>query len=431
MASPLFDLDELVLRCRDKSAQNYIKEAVTCYKAGAIRSAIVSTWIAVTFDFIDKIKDLSLSGEKEALLQLQLLENALNAGDINLLLKFEREMLIVARDKLELISHVEFVDLQRLQEDRNRCAHPSMKSDGQIFNPPAELARLHIRSAIECLLQHPPAQGKSALNILLKEVDSSYFPIDVDSAVVALKNSPLKKARESLVRNFVIVLLKNVLSDNKDVKSIRRIYSALAAVKTMYKEFYDVILDEKLSVLIKNLDDSNLSKTFSILENLVGSWDVLDADVKLKLASYVRNLPSGLLEELEFLLGHAGLSPAAKERVGKITREELNNSNFFILPDEISEKIVSLYVNSTSFEKANNFATIVVSYALDFSKEQVERLIKACGTNYEIKASFEVVKVINALRKNRMVTDRAVDDWLEEVGLDEYASNYLDHDMPF
>ncbi len=157
MASPLSDLDELVLKCRDEKAKSYIKESVSCYKSGAFRSAIVSTWIAVIFDIIDKLKDLALAGDKEAEKQLDEFEKARKAGDIATSLKFERDILKVARDRMEFISHLEFIDLDRLQQDRNRCAHPSMTSDGEIFNPSAELARVHIRSAIEHLLQYPPA----------------------------------------------------------------------------------------------------------------------------------------------------------------------------------------------------------------------------------------------------------------------------------
>lgn len=54
----LQDLDELVLKCRDERARAYIREAVLCFKAGAYRSAIVATWIAVAFDVIDKIPEL-------------------------------------------------------------------------------------------------------------------------------------------------------------------------------------------------------------------------------------------------------------------------------------------------------------------------------------------------------------------------------------
>jgi len=95
-----------------------------------------------------------------------------------------------------------------------------MASDGEVFNPSAELARMHIRSAVEHLLQYPPAQGKYALDSLTSEVESEYFPTDVKKAVVAFESSPLNKARDSLIRNFTIVLLKKLINDAKDYKEI-------------------------------------------------------------------------------------------------------------------------------------------------------------------------------------------------------------------
>ena len=64
--SHLFDLDELILLCRDEKARAYINEAVSCYRAGAFRASIVVTWISVCYDIIDKLKEISLSGDKEA-----------------------------------------------------------------------------------------------------------------------------------------------------------------------------------------------------------------------------------------------------------------------------------------------------------------------------------------------------------------------------
>ena len=117
MASPLADLDELVLKCRDEKSKQYIREAVSCYKSGAFRSAIVSTWIAVTFDILDKIKELALSGDKEAENQLEIFEKARRQNDITNSLRFEREILGIAKDKLELISHIECLDLDRLKQE--------------------------------------------------------------------------------------------------------------------------------------------------------------------------------------------------------------------------------------------------------------------------------------------------------------------------
>lgn len=55
MHSNLIDLDELVLKCRDKQSKKLIQEAVACYKVGAYRSCIVANWNAVVFDFLSKL----------------------------------------------------------------------------------------------------------------------------------------------------------------------------------------------------------------------------------------------------------------------------------------------------------------------------------------------------------------------------------------
>ena len=419
MASPLSDLDELVLKCRDYKAKNYIKEAVSCYKTSAFRSAIVSTWIAVSFDIIDKLKDLSLAGDKEAEKQLEVFENARENGDIAKSLKFERDILEISRDKLELISHVEFIDLERLQQDRNRCAHPSMTSDGEIFNPSAELARVHIRSAVEHLLQFPPAQGKYALDILTKEVGSEYFPTKLSNAFISFKNSPLLKARDSLVRNFVIVLLKKLLNNTEDYKETLRISTALNATEQMHRDVYVATLKGKLSGLFRALDDKSIDKTFSILQRLTESWEFLDEDVQQKIDAYVVNLPAKKLEELDFLLEHSGLSDAATKRVNKVSMDELKDTIFFILPPQVGDRIVKLFTGSSSFAEANRFSMIITKNSIDFSKEQVEKIIKACGENHEIKESFEVGTVINAMRRNKTVTNEEIDNWLNEVNLKE------------
>jgi len=423
LASPLSDLDELVLKCRDEKAKNYIREAVSCYKSGAFRSAIVSTWVAVAFDIIDKLKDLSLAGDKEAEKQLDEFEKARKAGDIAKSLKFERDILQISRDKLELISHVEYIDLERLQQDRNRCAHPSMTSDSEIFKPSAELARVHIRSAVEHLLQYPPAQGKSALEGLIKEVDSQYFPADVGKALTSLKNSPIYRARETLVRNFVVVLLKKMLSDPEDYKKNMQLASALSAISKMYNAVFDSTLTDKLSNIVKTIEDEDLHRVFDLLRNLSESWEYLDDDVKQKIQSYVESLPKGRLEELYFLLPHKGLQKAAKKRVRFASRSELNDALFFDLPEEVAERIVKLFSESSSFDQANSFSPVVTRYASDFNANQVENIVKSCGDNFEIRNSFEVGSVINSLRKNKNVSETEFNDLLRNAGLKEYAKS--------
>ena len=57
------DIDTLALAVRDRESRRLIAEAITAYRGGALRSAIMSTWIAVSFDIISKARELAAQGE--------------------------------------------------------------------------------------------------------------------------------------------------------------------------------------------------------------------------------------------------------------------------------------------------------------------------------------------------------------------------------
>ena len=420
MTSQLHDLDELVLKCRDLNAKNYIGEAVSCYKVGAFRSAIVSTWIAVSFDIIDKLKELTLAGDKEAEKQIEDFERARRIGDISTSLRFERDILAVCRDKLELIAPIEFIDLNRLQEDRNRCAHPSMIADGKMFMPSAELARMHIRSAVEHLLQHPPAQGKYALDYLISEVESEYFPTNIKKAIVAFENSPLKKARDSLVRNFTVVLLKKFLSEDIDYKTLYRISTALNAVGVIHREIYINTLSQKLSSILRSLNPEKYEKIIDLLEHIDDCWNYFDLDVKQKVEAYVHRLPKDKLERIHVFLSVPELKAQAEQRLKLATRSELADVLYFEASPQVFDRIIVLYSESANFDQANSFASTVIRYATEFSKDQVRKLIDACGNNDQIEHSYEIGSVINALRKNSNVNEEEINQWLKNVNLMQF-----------
>ena len=418
MASPLSDLDELILKCRNKKVKAYIKESILCYKSGAFRSSIISTWIAVTFDIIDKLKDLELTGDKEAKLHIGVFEKAVKNEDISALLKFEREILEIARDKLEFISHMEFIDLKRLQDDRNRCAHPSTTIDGEIFNPPAELARVHIRTAIESLLQHPPVQGKAALSILIGEVKSEYFPRALDKATIVFNNSPLNNARQSLVRNFIICLLKTTLKEHDDAYRYRAVY-ALNAVENMHRDMYSSTMKNVLSKQLKLLKDENLYKAFLILAKAPESWEYLEKDVKLKLETYIENLPIDKIQHLEYIFNQNGLEKLLAKRIKSLTMAEIVETSFIKeTPSLLNKRIIDFYIDSASYDQANEYAKPIIIYSKWFSKEQVEKTFKATKTNGQISDSHQCFDVLKSLENNKYVTSNDLKQWALDVKKD-------------
>lgn len=423
MTSPLTDLDELILRCRDDRAKAYMYEAVVSYRAGAFRSAIVATWIAVCFDFIEKLQELSLAGDKEAENQIIELEKIRSSGDVARALKFERELLSIARDKFELISPLEFIDLARLQEDRNRCAHPSLVTEGQAYNPSAELARLHISSAVNNVLQHPPAQGKYALDRLVKEVASDYFPIKLDDARSFLSTGPLRKPRESLVRNFVVVLLKGLLLTAKDYKYKRRIATALQATSALHHSPYSAAVAEKLSPLLRQVDDGALFTTLSFFVQIPDSWQYVDVDVRQRLNNYVLNIPTDHFDYIDVALRVPELKDSAEVRVKKATRKELEDLFLLELPSQVGDRFVEIYLASNSFDQANSWAKLMILHSGDFSSSQVRRILKNVSSNDQILGSFELGAVIGALRRRKILAAGEFESLLSAHGLEDYIED--------
>jgi len=212
----LTDLDELVLNIREETARSYIREAIQAYRAGAYRASVISTWIAVVFDIIAKIRYLSNQNERSAVTFINDLDRFSKElqPHINKLLEIERNILDTAKEQFEFLAIHEYRDLKRLQEDRHLCAHPALITEDTLFQPTPELVRVHIVHAVTYLLQHQPVQGKSAINLILDDINKQYFPDNLEKTCDFLNIRYLNRAKDSFIKNLIYVLLINLLSQD-------------------------------------------------------------------------------------------------------------------------------------------------------------------------------------------------------------------------
>ncbi|RZJ84710.1 MAG: hypothetical protein EOO64_03060 [Massilia sp.] len=431
MRSPLEDLDELILRCRDEKARSYIAEAVSSYRVGAFRSSIVASWVAVCFDIIEKLRELALAGDPEAEKQVLDLETTRKTGDLSRALKFERGILELAKDKFELLSPLEFIDLERLQNDRNRCAHPSLTSDDQAYLPSAELARLHIHSAVTHMLQHPPVQGKYALERLKAQIESDYFPSDFKEALIFFQSGPLRRPRNSLVRNILSVLIKILLNERPQWQRRRRLTAAFGAICAMHLELSSRFLGEKLNAMFRTVEDTNLMSTAMLLLDMQDLWQYLEPDVRQRLENYVGRLPSDQINYIDDLLNYPHFREQAKRRVNQATREELHGSLFLDTPVEVLDRWITIYLNSFSREEANKTAKQMTLVTSEFNVEHIHRLLHNISKNKYICESLQLGQLISNLRSRNKISTEEFEQILEHNGLNDFTLKSYDQDMPF
>jgi hypothetical protein len=423
MEERLADLDELILRCRNEQARKYIAEAVACYRAAAFRSSIVATWIAIVFDFIQKLHELELSGDANAKNKLAEFERIVREQDIKKSLEFERTALDEARDTYELISPSEHADLKRLLEDRNRCAHPSMNSFDEVYQPTAELTRFHLRNAVTYLLQHPPVQGKSALDRLGKEVASAYFPTNITDATKAFKTGPLLRPREALVRNFVIVLTKKFLLDAATtLDEEHRLSAAIGAVREMHSDVSERALGEKLNGAMRGVSDERLGSTVRFLQSVPDTWQFLEDDVRKRIAIYATAMPADDLPTcLAATFEIADLREHGNVRLQNVTADEFASlvSTKTVEPHGvIIERGVELYAASTSFADANSLGARVISPLVPFLKlAHVERVFAVTMSNSQIRDSKYSPVVLRSIRDAWKGTPEEFDGLFTRYGL--------------
>lgn len=389
----LGDLDEAVLRCYNKNSAQFLKEAITCYKSGALRSAIVTTWNCIFFDLLEKIRELSLSGDKFSNAYYADFQGAIDRGDTEKLLRIEREILKTARDKLEFFGDIELVDLKRVQEDRNRCAHPTINASGEIFHPSADLARTHIVHAIDHILSFPPTHGKSALDRLLEDVQSIYFPTNVPKALEVLENSPITRARRSFSRNFVVVLLKLLVSD-VDYKAASRASAALKAFAKLNHEIFVETVQEEASKIVRGVEDKNLHRVTKLLSLSSLIWQGLKVDQRSRLEGFYQNLSGLDLDYIDSTYNIKELEAAAKQRSRRLSIKDIRDNVWFAVPQIVKDRLIVLLANSESFDEANIVARTIAENISDFSADDIEKIKDCAQHNDQVAHSFEFQKLI-------------------------------------
>jgi hypothetical protein len=97
-------LDILLTRIRHPQSKVYFLDAVKTYKAGALRGALTSAWVALVYDLIAKYRKLSALGDTSAATFLQVWDNATNSGVISKLLLLERTMLDHATGNTQVVN---------------------------------------------------------------------------------------------------------------------------------------------------------------------------------------------------------------------------------------------------------------------------------------------------------------------------------------
>lgn len=426
MQESLADIEVLALRCRSDQSKSYIAEANQCYRAGAYRASIVSTWVAVVFDLIDKIRELSVSGDAKAIAledQLTTYITQINDGNqqgISKALEFERNILTTCRGQLQFFDQQQFVDLDRLREDRHRCAHPSFQQVGIPYNPSAEQARLHIRNAVVHVLSKPPVQGRAALAGIKATIASQYFPNSVSKAKDNLQKVGLANPTDALVRSVMDALVFGFLNSSDELYHKQQAITALNALYEMFPGLIEERLGRQLSKVANEVGDDMLIWAFYLVTSLTRAWDLLDQPTKDRFERFVEICK---YDKLSVAVGAFAdindLRPTLEKRIDKLNLEELSGVvEFPQVKDACKRRALELLASSDSWDKTNGIINRAILPLFEtITAEDVTTIVRLPTEKRADLLGASAYKLfIDRVRETGLMQEGYLDNLLNENG---------------
>lgn len=427
----LTNLEELLQSVRHPNAKSYFQEAIISYQSGAYRSALIATWISVCIDIVEKIKDLSLDGDLNATKIKDEIEK-LSLNDVGGLLNFERTILDKACDELELISPIDKIQLSRLKEDRNLCAHPSFSLDGVDFNPTAELALSYIVIAANSLLINTSVKGKYVSDRVFQLLNEDSFPTNTEQAYQILSSpNQLGKVKESAIRNLIIIILKRLFKDDEKLtqSQTKRLSAALGAISKLNNKLYNVTLRQKLHELLATAIEGNLKRIIPIITIHNNIWAFVDVANKTRIDAIIESMDVANLQKYRVLdasEASAEIYAKTKALLTKLEPKDLES----LLTNHISplyiNEAIQLFIESKNFDQAESRGTnIILKIAGLLTSEQLETLLTGAieravmkgGYNQILRAGFcdsfipdLYDKTKNLSSKNRVIWDSFLDN---------------------
>lgn len=414
MDTGFIDLDILLTRIRHPQSKAYFLDAVKAYKAGALRGALTSAWVALAFDLIAKYRELSAIGDAAATAFLHSWDNATTAGDIARLLQLEAGILEDATANTQVVNRIARTHLDRLREDRHLCAHPAFSADAELFEPSSELVRLHLVNAVDLVLSQEPLQGKAIFDLYDVDVQSQGFPGDHDRILDYVEQRYLARVRAQNIRNFGTVLAKSIL---KGVPAQweplnRKIVSSLVAVRERAADYWaDVSL--VIVRLLDNLDPANRPRAIAFIAAFPDFWPRLLAPTRTALQETVENAAAGAVVDYRILSGVTlpQFRGALLALIDGFNRQQLAEAIASQPLADLWPKAVEEYQASGGWRSSEaNFSDLMNPFAGRLNSEQLDQVCDAVIANGQNWDAAETDALLLALLRNAKPADRPTTD---------------------
>jgi len=103
------------------------------------------------------------------------------------------------------------------------------------------------------------------------------------------------------------------------------------------------------------------------------------------------------------------------------TKTELSDILFFTVPKEVADRMIAIYLESRSFDDANEWAKQMFVHSGDFNSEHIRRILAGAASNSQVLGSYQIGPLISNLRSRKMLPEDEFAQLLNSNGLEKYA----------
>ena len=416
MDKSFIDLDISLLKVRDPQSRRYFSDAIKAYRSGALRAAVTAAWVAVAYDLVAKIRELSEGGDAEARRLIGDWDRARENNNTSRLLELERELIKVCAENLQLFNPMDRRQLERLLEDRHICAHPAFSSDAELFEPTSELVRMHLSTALEIVLTQLPIQGRVIFEEFSRDVVSPGFPAERDKAINYFERRYLERTRPSLLSNFAIVLAKGILRDVppewQNAKD--KILNCLVAIHERRSASWQNI-EPSIVGLIENLEPEHRYNAFRIIAAVPGLAERLSQQIIDVLNQCIMDAEANTPDDFSFV--RAANIEAFREQtlrtLAALSDESLAKAVSVAPVSDIWPLALGKFANSGSYRNAeSNFDEFIAPFAGSLNQTQIEEMLVAIGENGQIYFAAGIAKRLKGVL-DAQADQPSLDAWTE------------------
>lgn len=417
MDAGFVDLDILLVRIRNPQSRVHFLDAVKAYKAGALRGALTSAWVAVVYDLIAKYRELAALGDASAAAFLNSWDNATTSGDVAKLLQLERNIIEDATTGTQVVNHIARTQLRRLREDRHLCAHPAFSAEADLFEPSPELVRLHLVNAVDLVLSQEPLQGKALFDLFDVDVQSLGFPAGHDQILDYVEHRYLARVRAQNVRNFGMVLAKSLIRGVPARWGALhdQIASSLVAVRDRAPHAWQDVSTAIVRILDAS-DPADRPRVISFIAAFPDFWPMLQPPTQTALQATIENAVD--VPEVDYRLLEGAvipqLSAAVSDLIAGLDRDQLAEAIAHKPLEGLWRPAITAYSASPSWRGSeDNFRELILPFATRLSSRQATELLGAVienGQNWDAAGTPKLLLTLLRNTANSSLPDAAARD---------------------